>query len=132
MDAGKKGKQVARSIGTDLIEIARIERILAKYGQNFCRKVFTSQEVAYCYGRNPPGPSLAARFAAKEAVAKALGTGFQGIGWRDIEITTLPGGQPGIELHGQAQKLALAKGISKWLVSLAHSRTHALAVVIGE
>ncbi|MEW6663150.1 MAG: holo-ACP synthase [Bacillota bacterium] len=123
---------MAQNIGTDIIEIERLERILTKHGQNFCRKVFTPQEIAFCYGRKNPVPSLAARFAAKEAVAKALGTGFRGISWQDIEITSLPGGQPAIELYGKAQELAGKKGISKWLISLSHSKTHALAVVIGE
>jgi holo-[acyl-carrier protein] synthase len=123
---------MVKNIGTDIIEIERLDRILTKYGDVFCRKVFTPQEIACCYGRKNPVPSLAARFAAKEAVAKALGTGFRGISWQDIEIAALPDGQPAINLYGRAQELASEKGIKRWLVSLSHSKIHALAVVVGE
>jgi len=123
---------MAQNIGADIIEIERIGRILTKYGQNFCRKIFTPIEIAYCYSMKNPVPSLAVRFAAKEAVAKVLGTGFRGISWQDIEIASLPGGQPAIKLYGKAQELADEKGIKKWLLSLSHSKTQALAIVIGE
>ena len=85
--------------GVDIIEIHRVKDVAARYGNRFLRRIYTEGELAYCRGR---GPQLASRFAAKEAVMKALGTGTRGVRWRDIEVVRYPGRAPTIRLHGSA------------------------------
>ena len=115
--------------GVDVIEIQRIRDVATKYGQRFLGKIYTDGEVAYCRGR---APQLANRFAAKEAVMKALGTGVKGVRWRDIEVVREMGNAPVIRLHGTAEAIAKRKGISYLSVSLSHSREYAIAFVVGE
>ena len=120
--------------GIDLIEIARVERILARYEDRFLERVFTPAEVLYCRGRLP---ELAARFAAKEAVSKALGVGVRmmardGIDWRDAEIVGDMRGKPLIRLHGRAAERAEELGLTEWAVSLSHTRKHAIAFVVAQ
>jgi holo-[acyl-carrier protein] synthase len=117
--------------GVDLIEIERVQSTIQRYGARFLERVFTPQELAEV-GNNTA--SLAARFAAKEAVAKALGTGIGPIAWREIEILRGPARQPLLHLHGAAQKLASEMGLDIWSISLSHTQTHtiAVAVAIGE
>lgn len=120
--------------GVDLIEIARIERILARYGDRFLERTFTPAEIAYCRARPA---ELAARFAAKEAVSKALGVGVRmmsrdGIGWREAEIVGDRRGKPLIRLHGRAAERAAELGLSEWAVSLSHTRKHAIAFVAAQ
>ena len=110
--------------GVDIIEIDRIAAVLARYGDRFLRRVFTPAEIAYCRRR---APNLAARFAAKEAVMKSLGTGFRGVGWRDVEVIRAPSGAPGVRLHGRARRRAQRLGITEIAISLSHSRDYALA-----
>ena len=116
------------SVGVDVIEIERVAATLARFGDRFLERVFTEGETAYCRGR---APQLAARFAAKEAVMKALGTGTRGVGWREIEVTRKRTGEPGIALHGRAAERAARLGIDRIAVSLSHSRHYAVASVIG-
>ena len=116
------------SVGVDVIEIKRVAATLARFGDRFLERVFTEGETAYCRGR---APQLAARFAAKEAVMKALGTGTRGVGWREVEVTRKPTGEPGIALHGRAAERAARLGIDRIAVSLSHSRHYAVASVIG-
>ncbi len=116
------------SVGVDVIEIERVAATLARFGDRFLERVFTEGETAYCRGR---APQLAARFAAKEAVMKALGTGTRGIGWREVEVTRKRTGEPGIALHGRAAERAARLGIDRIAVSLSHSRHYAVASVIG-
>ena len=116
------------SVGVDLIEIDRIAATLERFGQRFLERVYTADEIAYCRGR---APQLAARFAAKEAVMKALGTGTRGIGWREVEVTRKRSGQPEIALHGRAVERARRLGIDHLAVSLSHSRSYAIASVVG-
>ena len=120
--------------GVDLIEIARVERALARYGERFLQRVFTPAEVLYCRGRPQ---ELAARFAAKEAVSKALGVGMRmmardGINWRDAEIVGDLRGKPLVRLHDRAAKRAEELGLTEWAVSLTHSREHAIAFVVAQ
>ena len=115
--------------GVDVIEIQRIRNVATKYGQRFLGKIYTDGEIAYCRGR---APQLANRFAAKEAVMKALGTGVKGVRWRDIEVVREMGNAPAIRLHGTAEAIAKCKGISSLAVSLSHSREYAIAFVVGE
>ena len=116
------------SVGVDVIEIERVAATLARFGDRFLERVFTEGETAYCRGR---APQLAARFAAKEAVMKALGTGTRGVGWREVEVTRKRTGEPGIALHGRAAERAASLGIDRIAVSLSHSRHYAVASVIG-
>jgi holo-[acyl-carrier protein] synthase len=116
------------STGIDLIEIERIAESVARYGERFLNRIFMPAELETCAGRIE---SLAARFAAKEAVAKALGSGLDGFGFRDIEITRAENGAPGLVLHGLAAQKAEAEGFSRWSISLSHSQSHATAIAIG-
>lgn len=114
--------------GVDLIEIDRIDRAILRHGQRFFDRFYTSQELIDAQGHTP---ALAARFAAKEAVAKALGTGIGDIGWKDIEIVNNPRRQPVLRLHGRASRLADSLGITAWSLSLSHTHQHAVAIVVA-
>ena len=115
--------------GVDIIEIPRIQRVFGEYGQRFLNRIYTPAEIEYCRGR---APNLAARFAAKEATMKALGTGVRGVGWRDIEVVRAPSGAPGIRLHGRAKRRAERLGLQEICISLSHSREYAVAVVVTQ
>jgi len=122
------------STGVDLIEIARVERILSRYGERFLARVFTPAEVLYCRGRTA---ELAARFAAKEAVSKALGVGVRmiardGIHWQDVEVVGDPRGKPLVHLYGRAAERAAELGLAEWAISLSHTREHAIALVVAQ
>ncbi|MFC6646566.1 holo-ACP synthase [Granulicella cerasi] len=121
-------------IGTDLIEIARIEHSLARFGPAFLGRVYTEGEIAYCQRKvKTSAESFAARFAAKEAGAKALGTGIsRGVNWKEFEVTRKPGQRPELVLHGRAREIADRLGIHRLNLSLTHSRTEAMAIVIAE
>lgn len=121
-------------VGVDLVEVPRVERMLARYGERFLERVFTPGEVLYTRGRVP---ELAARFAAKEAVAKALGVGVRmlapdGVGWRDVEILGDHRGRPEVYLHGQAAERAQELGLTEWAISLSHTREYAIAFVVAK
>ena len=115
-------------IGTDLVEIARIEAVLARHGQRFLDRVYTAAEQAYFRGRPA---ELAARFAAKEATMKALGTGLVGVSWREVEVLSDRRGRPLIVLHGRAAARAAALGLAHFAVSLSHERQVAIAMVVA-
>lgn len=120
-------------LGTDLIEIERIERSVARFGERFLERVFTPGEIAYCHDKKGSAESFAARFAAKEAGAKALGTGIsRGVGWKDFEVRRLPGQRPELHLTGRALEIAEALGIRRLSLSLTHSRAMSMAVVVAE
>ncbi|HEV2710924.1 MAG TPA: holo-ACP synthase [Edaphobacter sp.] len=120
-------------LGTDLIEIERVQQSLDRFGERFMRKVFTAGEVAYCQRKKHAAESFAARFAAKEAAAKALGTGIsRGISWQEIEVRRQPGERPTLHLSGRAAERANAMGVRHLQLSLTHSRDVAMAVVIAE
>jgi len=119
--------------GVDLIEIARVERILTRHGDRFLERVFTSAEILYCRARPA---ELAARFAAKEAVSKALGVGVRmmsrdGINWQEAEIVGDVRGKPLVRLHGRAAQRAEELGLTEWAVSLSHTHEHAVAFVVA-
>jgi holo-[acyl-carrier protein] synthase len=114
--------------GIDVIEIARIQRTVDDFGERFLRRVFTEREWQR-YGSRIP--ELAVRFAAKEATSKALGTGIRGIRWREMEILANRRGKPVLILHGKAADRAAALGLVAFDVSLTHSRTEAIAFVVG-
>jgi len=115
--------------GVDIIEIERIQRSMAKFGPRFLGRVYTGLEVAFCRGRIS---ELAARFAAKEAVMKALGTGARGVAWREIEVLPNHRGKPLVYLHGRAKERAERIGLSGIDISLSHSRELAVAFVVAE
>lgn len=117
--------------GIDLIEIERFQSAIDRHGDRLLKKIFTPIELSDV-GDKPA--SLAARFAAKEAVAKSLGTGIGPIGWQEIEIIRADTGQPILHLAGAAAQLASQRGLSNWSISLSHTRTYAVAVAtaIGE
>ena len=118
--------------GVDLVEVERIESVIARYGERFLERVFTDDELAYCRGRPH---QLAARFAAKEAVSKALGTGIQhrdGVAWQEIQIVSDDHGKPAVELTGKAARRAEQIGLSNLSLSLSHTREHAIALVVGQ
>lgn len=115
--------------GVDIIEIDRVERVYAQYGERFLRRIYTAGEIAYCRGR---APQLASRFAAKEAVMKLLGTGIRGVRWRDIEVVRARGQAPSIRLHGTAVARAERIGLTDIALSLSHSRRYAVASAIGD
>ena len=120
-------------IGTDLIEIERVEASIARYGERFLERVFTPGEIAYCQQKKASGESFAARFAAKEAGAKALGTGIaRGISWKEIEVRRRPGERPTLHWSGKAAERAAAMGVARTALSLTHSRSVAMAVVVVE
>ena len=114
--------------GVDLIEIARVEAVVRRYGERFLNRIFTGQEQADARGQLA---SLAARFAAKEAAAKALGCGIGPVGWLDIEVTRDPERRPEIVLHGAAEQRAQALHLREWSVSLSHSKDYAIALVVA-
>lgn len=116
------------AVGVDIIEIARIERTLADFGERFLRRVYTERERDRYRSRIP---ELAARFAAKEATSKALGTGIRGIRWREMEVLSNRRGKPVLVLHGGAADRAAALGLVAFDISLTHSRTEAMAFVVA-
>jgi holo-[acyl-carrier protein] synthase len=119
-------------VGIDLVEVGRIERALLK-GDRFMRRLYTPGEIAYCTRHKEPGRHFAARFAAKEAGMKALGTGWSnGVGWRDFEVRLDPRGRPHLTITGRAAELAKAMGATHTVVSLAHDGGMATAVVVFE
>ena len=119
-------------IGVDIVEIARIEKSITRLGEPFLRRVFTEAEREYCARMALSAPSYAARFAAKEAVSKAFGTGIGGsVGWLDIEVQRKTSGEPFIVLHGGASALAQRLGIREVLISLSHSEHYAVANAIA-
>jgi holo-[acyl-carrier protein] synthase len=121
-------------IGIDLIEVERIQRAVdhPQWGERFRRRVYTPGEIAYCLGKRRYVESFATRFAAKEAVMKALGRGFgDGINWCEIEVVRASG-PPSIVLHGSAAECATRLGIDRWHLSLTHTSTAAMAYVIAE
>ncbi len=120
--------------GIDLVEVTRIAKMLANHEDRFRDRLFTAAEQAYCESSpKRRAEHYAARFAAKEAVLKAIGTGWRdGIAWTDIEILRAPSGKPSIILTGRAAAIALEQGISSWHVSMTHTGTHAEASAIAE
>jgi holo-[acyl-carrier protein] synthase len=117
------------AVGVDVIEIERVGAALARFGERFLRRVYTAEEAAFCRGRVH---ELAARFAAKEAVMKALGTGARGVAWREIEVLPNHRGKPLVYLYGRARARAERIGLAGLDVSMSHSREYAVAFVVGQ
>lgn len=118
-----------KPIGVDIIEIERVAHSIERFGQRFLRRIYTERELAYCQGRVT---SLAARWAAKEAVGKALGTGIGDMKWLDIEVVNNERQCPSIQLHGLAAELAAQQGLSGFAISISHAKDYAVAFVVGQ
>ncbi len=120
-------------LGTDLIETRRVHESIERFGERFLQRIFTTGEIAYCRRKKNAAESFAARFAAKEAGAKALGTGIShGVNWKEFEVKREPSGRPTLHLSGRAAELAGAMGVRRLQLSLTHSRELAMAVVVAE
>ena len=121
-------------LGTDLIEIERVQASIDRFGDRFLERLFTPGEIAFCLRKKRhAAESFAARFAAKEAGAKALGTGIsRGVGWKEIEVRREAGERPTLHLSGRASERAAAMGVRRLQLSLTHSKALALAVVVAE
>ncbi|MBI2854441.1 MAG: holo-ACP synthase [Chloroflexi bacterium] len=117
-------KKTTNRVGVDLVEIKRVEGAIACWGEKFLRRIYTHAEIELCRGRTA---SLAGRFAAKEAVMKSLGVGFDQVGWCDIEVVSGHDGEPLVRLRGRARARAASLGIRELVVSLSHSEEHAIA-----
>ncbi|MGO8697939.1 MAG: holo-ACP synthase [Limisphaerales bacterium] len=119
--------------GIDIIEVRRVELAYEKHGDRFVRRILLPDELAYCLSHKSPGPFIAARFAGKEAISKAFGTGIGSqLSWHDMEIRRKESGQPYVVLHGQGQTLLVARGGREVHITLSHTTQHATAVAILE
>lgn len=118
-------------VGTDIVEIDRIKKITGRKGQRFLKRVFTEAELDFCFGRADPYPCLAARFAAKEAVFKSLGSGLAGCRWTDVEVVRKGSTPPEIVLGGLARELAEKAGINRVLISISHDQGRAVAFAMA-
>jgi holo-[acyl-carrier protein] synthase len=114
--------------GVDLIEIARIEEVIERHGKHYLERIYTQAELDYCGKR---AESLAGRFAAKEAVAKALGSGIGDVNWKEIEVLGDEQNAPTLTLHGVAEQKAKELGLTSWSVSISHSQSHSVALVVA-
>ena len=118
--------------GLDIVETGRIRQSLEQFGARFLNRCFLPGEIAYCQGMKLPELHFAARFAAKEAISKAFGTGIgHELGWRDMEICRRASGEPYVVLHGKGAALARARGVTGVLVSLSHCRDYAAASAVA-
>ena len=119
--------------GIDIIEVDRIRRSHERYGERFTGRILRPAEIAYCLSHRDPAPFLAARFAAKEAISKAFGTGIGGqLGWQDMEVGRRDSGEPFVILHGGGHRLLEERGATRVHLSLSHTLNHASAVAILE
>ena len=119
-------------IGSAITECLRIARMIERHGEQFINRVYTTEEIRYCQHRKQATQHFAGRWAAKEAVLKALGTSWRrGIAWRDIEIRNAPGGRPVVGIRGGVRDLVEQLGVGKLMVSISHCRTHATAYAIA-
>jgi holo-[acyl-carrier protein] synthase len=120
-------------VGIDIIEVGRIQASYEKFGDRFLKRILHDNEIAYCLSHKMPGPFLAARFAAKEAISKAFGTGIGAqLSWQDMEVAKRESGEPYLILHGNGEKLLAERGGRAVLISLSHTQEHATAVAILE
>jgi len=119
--------------GIDIAEVPRIRQSIERFGDRFLQRVYTVGEIKYCDSKANRAERYAARFAAKEAAMKALGTGWNhGVRWRDCEVVRLPGGRPSISFHGKAAEFAIRLGVKNAALSLSHTAEQAIAQVILE
>ena len=133
MQAQRLPKMSVIGIGVDLVECARIQHAIDRFGNRFLHRVFTDGEVEYSMSMKFPARHLAARFAAKEAVSKAFGTGIgKTMGWRDIDVRKKPSGEPFLVFSGPAKELTERRGVKTALITLSHTEHHAMATIVLE
>ena len=119
-------------IGTDIVECLRIAQMIERHGELFINRVYTPTEIQYCQSRKMATQHFAGRWAAKEAILKALGTGWRrGISWRDVEVRSSPGGKPVVAMRGGARDVVERLGIGQMLISISHCRSHATAYALA-
>jgi len=119
-------------IGTDIVECPRIGKMIEQHGELFLRRVYTEREIVYCQARKHAIEHFAGRWAAKEAILKAIGSGWtRGICWTDLEVRNMPTGQPKVLVRGGAKDIALDRGVGDILISISHCRTYATAYAIA-
>jgi holo-[acyl-carrier protein] synthase len=121
-------------VGIDIIEVARVKASHERFGERFLNRILHADEIAYCLSHKNPAPFIAARFAAKEAISKAFGTGIGAqLGWQDMEIRRKESGEPFVDLHGKGKKLFKSRRAKRLLVSLSHTANYAAvtAVLVG-
>jgi holo-[acyl-carrier protein] synthase len=124
---------VILGVGIDIIEVARIQSSYEKFGERFLNRILHPNEISYCLSHRVPGPFLAVRFAAKEAISKAFGTGIGAeLGWQDMEVGRRESGEPFVIFHGAGQQLLTARGARTVLISLSHTQNYAAAVAVLE
>jgi holo-[acyl-carrier protein] synthase len=124
---------VILGLGIDIIEVARVRASLERFGERFGQRILLPGETAYCLAQRHPAPFVAVRFAAKEAISKAFGTGIgAALGWQDMEICKKESGEPFVVLHGKGEKLFAARGAKQLLVSLTHTEHYAAATAVLE
>jgi len=124
---------VILGIGIDIIEVARIASSYERFGERFVNRILLPDEIAYCQSHKQPAPFLAARFAAKEAISKAFGTGIGAqLGWQDMEIRRKESGEPYVVLHGKGEELFKARKAKRLLVSLSHTQNYAAVTAVLE
>ncbi|GAC1349538.1 MAG: hypothetical protein NVS4B9_25780 [Ktedonobacteraceae bacterium] len=116
------------AVGVDIIEVGRVRKVFEKHGERFLKRVFTEREILQCRGK---ATRLAGRFAAKEAISKALGTGLHGVAWREMEVVQLRSGRPTVSLHGRARQRAELLGISAFDVSIADLAEFSIAIAVA-
>src|SRR6266704_2979946 len=120
-------------IGIDIIEVARIQASYERFGERFLKRILHPNEIAYCLSHTAPGPFLAARFAAKEAISKAFGTGIGAqLGWQDMEVARKESGEPYVILHDKGLKLFAERGAKNLLISVSHTEHYATVVAVLE
>src|SRR5213080_4244245 len=120
-------------IGVDMVQVERIQHSLDRFGERFMKRVFTEGEIAYCMSMKFPARHFAARFAAKEAVSKAFGTGIgSAMGWKDIDVHRKPSGEPFVVLEGGAKKLGEERDVNAVWITLSHTEHHAVAMIVIE
>jgi holo-[acyl-carrier protein] synthase len=128
-------KEVQMIVGTgvDIAEVDRVQAAVGRFGERFLKRVFTPEEIRYCLSKANSTERLAARFAAKEAGMKAIGTGLRlGVTWQDVEVVRLPGGRPTLSFHGKAAEFAARLGCTSAHLSITHTKNQAMAFVILE
>jgi holo-[acyl-carrier protein] synthase len=119
--------------GIDIIEVARIASSFEKFGERFVSRILLPDEIAYCLAHKNPAPFIAARFAAKEAISKAFGTGIgAALGWQDMEVVRKESGEPFVILRGRGEKLFESRGAKQLLISLSHTQNYAAATAVLE
>jgi holo-[acyl-carrier protein] synthase len=120
-------------VGVDIVEVSRVNGVYGRHGNRFLERILRPAEIAYCLSHQRPGPHLAARFAAKEAIAKAFGGGLgKAPGWQDVEVLNHDSGEPYVVLHGPGLRLLASRGASRLHLSLSHTEHYAAAVAILE